>query len=72
MPVHTTASIIDALMVLLRLLTCNLLCSLNLASGGNMLYGSTKRRRGQTMGSHYSIIDARIVLKRIDYSYELN
>ena len=52
MPVHTTASILDAPVFVLRLLTCNLLCSLNLASGGNMLYGSTKRRRGQTMGSH--------------------
>ena len=37
-----------------------------------MLYGSTKRRRGQTMGSLYSIIDARIVVRLIDYSYELN
>lgn len=24
------------------------------------------------MGSHYSIIDARIVVRLIDYSYELN
>ena len=71
MPVHTTASILDAPVFVLRLLSCNLLCSLNLASGGNMLYGSTKRR-GQTMGSHYSIIDARIVVRLIDYSYELN
>ena len=71
MPVHTTASILDAPVFVLRLLTCNLLCSLNLASGGNILYGSTKRRRGQTMG-HYSIIDARIVVRLIDYSYELN
>lgn len=37
-----------------------------------MLYGSTQRRRGQTMGSHYSITDARIVVRLIDYSYELN
>lgn len=72
MPVHTTASILDAPVFVLRLLTCNLLYSLNLASGGNMLYGSTQRRRGQTMGSHYSIIDARIVVRLIDYSYELN
>ena len=71
MPVHTTASILDAPVFVLRLLTCNLLCSLNLASGGNMLYGNTKRRRGQTMGSQYSIIDARIIVRLIDYSYEL-
>ena len=38
MTVHTTASIIDALMVVLTLSICNLLCSLNLASGGNMLW----------------------------------
>lgn len=72
MPVHTTASILDAPVFVLRFFTCNLLCSLNLASGGNMLYGSTQRRRGQTMGSHYSITDARIVVRLIDYSYELN